>query len=582
MKENKALHYLAIALAFSTLFLIFAGGLVNSMGAGLSVPDWPLSYGQIMPPMVGGVFYEHGHRMIATGVGFLTVLFASFVSFTEDRAWIKKAAWIAVGLVILQGVLGGLTVLFLLPPPISIAHATLAQTFFCLTIGLAIWTSPFWRKTSLVRQENSESIPLHRLGMALLATCFIQLILGATLRHTGRALAFHILGAFTVAIFACWFVWRVWRNYGEFGALRRVAALLLVVLISQLGLGVATYFLLRHRFDVIPPPFPAILTITAHVAIGALLLGLSMLAILLAYRTKPAHLPSLMTTLKDYFTLTKPGIGFMAGFTALAGFILGSPGEVNFLRLIHTCLGTLLAAAGAGCLNMLIEKDIDAQMARTQSRPLPSGRLKSGEVFFIGLLFSLSSVVYLSWMVNFITAFFGALTLSVYLYFYTPLKKISGVCVSIGAIAGALPPVMGWTAATGRLSIEALALFGILFFWQFPHFLSLAWLYKEDYASAGLHMLPNPLSGDRATALQMFWSSAALMLVSFLPTFLGLTGRLYFLIALSLGVVLLWFSYGFLKDIGRPQARRVFLFSLLYIPVLVTFMLINTPGKGLQ
>jgi protoheme IX farnesyltransferase len=339
-------------------------------------------------------------------------------------------------------------------------------------------------------------------------------------------------------------------------------------------LGIASYFLIIQPFAA-AIPFKAVLVITFHVATGALLLGLSLLACLVAYRTRPASSAAIKTTLTDYFTLTKPGISFMAGITALAGFVLGSNGDINYLKLFNTCIGTLMAAAGAGCLNMLIERDVDAQMRRTKTRPLPSGRLQEGEVLFLGVFLSIGGVLYLAWAVNFLSAFFGGLTLSIYLYIYTPLKKISAACVTVGAVAGALPPVMGWTAATGKVGVEALVLFGILFFWQFPHFLSLAWLYKEDYMSAGLHMLPGAAPEDRSTSRQILWNSVALLLVSCVPTLLGLTGIFYLLTALALGAVMTSFSFGFFSDHSRANAKRVFLFSLLYIPALVVLMLLN-------
>ncbi len=572
---NKTLHRFALAVASCTLFLVFVGGLVKTTESGLSVPDWPLSYGRLMPPMIGGIFYEHGHRMVATTVGFLTVVMAILLTLKDDRSWIKKTAWAAVGLVIFQGVLGGMTVLFRLPPPISIAHACTAQAFFCVVTALAVWTSGFWRNAVVARAEPTNVVPLHRVGFALVGVSYVQLILGATLRHTGRVFPFHAAGALVVAIVALWFVRRVWRDHASLKILRNYSLGILGVLLTQVSLGIGSYLILIHPFDVIPIPMWAILFVTAHVAIGALLLGLSLIAALVAYKTRPLHTAPITTTLKDYFTLTKPGISFMAGITALAGFVLGSRGDVNFFKLVHTCLGTLLAAAGAGCLNMLIERDVDATMARTSKRPLPSGRLQPGEVLFAGVFCSVVGVLYLGWAVNFLSAFFAALTLSVYLYIYTPLKKISGICVSVGAIAGALPPVMGWTAATGKLGIEALVLFGILFFWQFPHFLSLAWLYKEDYASAGLHMLPESSAPDRSTAWQILLHSAALFLVSCAPTFLNLTGNFYLVVAIAVGATMTWYSLEFFRSHSRAQARRVFLFSLLYIPVLVTLMLLN-------
>lgn len=572
---SKSVHRFSVILACCTLFLIFAGGLVTSTDSGLAVPDWPLSYGRLMPPMVGGVFYEHGHRMVAATVGFLTVLLALLITFKEDRRWVKKMAWTAVGLVILQGVLGGLTVLFRLPKPISIGHACLAQTFFCVVVSLAVWTSSSWRTAVKPREEFRGRVPLHRLAMALFCVSYIQLILGAILRHSGRTLPLHISGALMVLGLTLWLFRTVWREYRAVSWLRRLALSLVSVLIIQITLGIATYFLLIHRFDTIPPPFAAPFVITLHVATGAMFLALSLITALWSYRTRPQNSAPLQTTLSDYFTLTKPGISLTAAVTALAGYLLGSYGDIQPLRLFHTCVGVLLSAAGAGSLNMLIERDVDALMHRTQKRPLPSGRLNPGEVLFLGSFCSVAGVLYLSWTVNLLTALIAGLTVSIYLYLYTPLKKVSALCVSVGAVAGALPPVMGWTAATGRLSIEPLVLFGILFFWQFPHFLSLAWLYKEDYASAGLHMLPNLGQNDGATARSLVINSVALLIVSLLPTALGLTGNIYLVMAFAMGVAMTHLSVKFFSDRSRLQAKRVFLFSLLYVPLLVIFMVLN-------
>jgi cytochrome c oxidase assembly protein subunit 15 len=216
------------------LVLIFIGGLVKSTDSGLAVPDWPLSYGRFMPPMVGGILFEHGHRLAAATVGFLTVLLAIFLTLKEDRSWVKKAAWAAVALVILQGVLGGITVLLRLPKPVSIAHACTAQTFFCLTVCLAVWTSRFWRSEPPARIEPIKTIPLHRVSMAMVGLCFVQLILGATLRHTGRALPFHISGAALLFLGAIAIVRRIFRDHPDAVLLKRFSALALAALTLQI------------------------------------------------------------------------------------------------------------------------------------------------------------------------------------------------------------------------------------------------------------------------------------------------------------------------------------------------------------
>lgn len=185
---NKALHRFALFTAFSTFFLIIAGGMVTSTGSGLAVPDWPLSYGQVMPPMVGGIFYEHGHRMIATFVGFLTVVLAIWLWRAESRRWVRNLGVIAVTAVLLQGALGGLTVIFLLPTPISVSHAALAQSFFCLVSAIALFTSPWWHRTSGGHGENTDP-RVFKAALVLTGIVFLQLILGAVMRHTQSGLA---------------------------------------------------------------------------------------------------------------------------------------------------------------------------------------------------------------------------------------------------------------------------------------------------------------------------------------------------------------------------------------------------------
>ena len=432
---NKWLHRYAVGLACATLFLIFAGGMVTSTGSSLSVPDWPLSYGQLMPPMVGGIFYEHGHRMIASGVGFLTILLVVFFSMKEQRKWMKKLAWLALGLVILQGLLGGLTVLLLLPPPISIFHACLAQTFFTLIVAITLWTSKLWFQPREERNEPPHLFPLHKISAALFGVAFVQLILGAVLRHTGHGLVFHITGAFLVAALASWACLRILIRHAAFSYLKKLALVMTAAVYLQLALGFSTYFVLNYDFPVIPMPMYAILIKTFHVVIGAFVLGCSVYLVLLSIRTRPQTTGN-EARLGDYFELTKPGITITAGVTALAGFILGSKGSIDVWQLLHTAIGTLLISAGACTLNMVIEKDVDSKMKRTQKRPLPSGKIQSGEALFIGVFLSVVAIIYLGWAVNLLTAFLAGVTMSVYIYIYTPLKKVSAICTPVGAIAG--------------------------------------------------------------------------------------------------------------------------------------------------
>lgn len=576
--SSPARHRFAVGWSLSTLFLIFAGGMVKSTGSSLSVPDWPLSYGMVMPPMVGGIFYEHGHRMIATLVGLMAVIFAIWTARTETRAWVRKAAWAALGLVILQGVLGGLTVIFLLPQPISIAHGCIAQTFFCLTIALAVWTSPRWASEPPVTDDAPAGVALYHGALALAGTCYVQLILGALHRHTGHALELHITGALLVLILSTW-VWRRASRMPLTRGIHRTGCALIAVVGTQIALGIASYFIRRHHFDVIPPPLWAPITISLHVATGAVVLGLAVLMALLVYNVRPASTAGIRLRISDYFELGKPGISLTAGITAAAGYVLGAGPDLAYAKLLNVGFGTIMVAGGAGALNMFLEREIDARMARTQSRPLPAGRLSPTQALAAGCFLSVAGVGYLALVVDALPAVIAAATSAIYLSLYTPMKRSSSLCVTVGAVSGALPPVIGWAAATDHVGFPAWVLFGIQFFWQYPHFLSLAWLYHDDYSKGGLRMLPDTgASIDERTARIMVSNSFALWLTSLLPTFLGLTGVAYLATAFLLGGAMTALSFLFFRTPSRSSARRVFFASLAYVPLIALMMFLDRTG----
>lgn len=565
--DCSARHRWALALAGSTLGLIFIGGLVTSTHSGLSVPDWPLSYGRLMPPMVGGILFEHGHRLVASLVGLLTI--ATVYVFRRDpRVWVRRAAWAALGLVILQGVLGGLTVLLKLPKPISVAHGTMAQTFFCLTVALAVWTSSPWQKDFRSSAPPS-NIPLPHIALLLFISMYVQLVLGAVVRHTGHAIGIHVVNAGLLLFWIGWIFHRLTGEHAEDKTLWGMALGIGTLYFLQASLGLVTLLSLTVSRWPLRPALAVIWT-TAHVMVGAALLGLSMAFLLLAWRRFPGALT--LNRAKDYVALTKPGISMMAAVTALAGFLLGSAGTPNGMLLAHTAFGTLMVSAGACALNMLFERDVDARMKRTESRPLPSRRLYPGEALFVGVFLLVVGIVYLAVSVNGLTAGVAGMTASVYLYVYTPLKKISALNTIFGAVAGALPPVMGWTAASGRFEAGAWILFGILFLWQFPHFFSLAWLYRDDYARAGLSMLPVVEVDGKGTARRIIGFTAALLVVSFFPLLFQLAGLVYGLFAGILGSGLLVLGFLFAQERSSFRARRLFLASVVYLPVLLAVL----------
>ena len=272
---NIWLHRFSVLLAICTLLLVAAGASVTSKEAGLSVPDWPLSYGKVMPPMQGGVLFEHGHRMIATTVGFLTVVFAIWVWRVDKRAWMRWLSLIAVAAVILQGVLGGLTVLFLLPKFVSIGHACLAQLFFSTTVAMAVFTSRSWLESPTKFVEDSGWPSLRSLVFSVPILILVQLALGAAFRHKATGVIPHIVGAMVVTAVILIVSIFVLTQAAAHAALRQSALALLFIVFVQVFLGIAAYMARLAIANALETPLPMVLFTVAHVAVGALTLAAS-------------------------------------------------------------------------------------------------------------------------------------------------------------------------------------------------------------------------------------------------------------------------------------------------------------------
>ncbi len=273
---NQAHHRFVLFLVCATFLLLVMGALVTSNDAGLSVPDWPTSFGSLykIPPMVGGVKFEHSHRMMAEFIGFLTIILAVWTQRVEQRRWMRVLGWTALGTVILQGVLGGITVLRFLPWTVSTAHATLGQTFFCIVVVMAVVTSRTWLRRETPFVERGESPDTPTLATIAAACAFVQLILGAAFRHSGIRLLPHIVGACVVTVVVCWTVVRVLTRYGSVPQLRRPAEVLLGLLLAQLGLGFAAYLTrVQWGHDAVQPAFSMVVSTVSHVVGGALVLG---------------------------------------------------------------------------------------------------------------------------------------------------------------------------------------------------------------------------------------------------------------------------------------------------------------------
>jgi len=273
--------------------------------------------------------------------------------------------------------------------------------------------------------------------------------------------------------------------------------------------------------------------------------------------------------------LVKARLTALVLLTTFVGYYLGERGAVDYLRMFHVLFGTALVAAGAAALNQWLERDYDAKMRRTASRPLPSGRMQPATVAIFGGACSVTGLIYLAALVNPLTSVVGAVTSVSYLFLYTPLKRVTWVNTLVGAIPGALPPLMGWTAARNELSGEGWALFAILAFWQIPHFMAIAWLYREEYAKAGFIMLPNVDEGGSRTAQQAVSNTIALLLASLCPFTFGLNGKIYLVAALVLGAGYCWCAVRFARQLTAPRARQLFLASIIYLPLLIAALVGN-------
>lgn len=618
MVNHQRLHYFAVLTAIATIGLIIAGATVTSTGSGDAVPDWPLSYGTLTPPMIGGILYEHTHRLVAGFTGLLIAVLAFWLWRVKAGRTLQWLGFAALAGVILQASLGGLRVLLVsteavqetalrvtgagavepLRIAVAVTHAFMAQTILCFLFAIAVITSKTWQKfpsDSLLPQSGRK---IFRASLVFAGLIFLQLLLGALVRHSGagliipdfplsfgnlippfgnlphnpaapfpltlRELQFKVgihfahrvmaLVIFGTVLYIC-------LIFRKTPWIKHLSRMLLSLTVLQIMLGALNIWTAKP-----------VSTTVAHVAVGAILLGGSItLALfsrrLIASKETGRKFPPKVKA-RGYLELTKPRLTLLVIFSALTGYCLGSPESIEIVGLFSALLGIGLASAGALALNQYAEREYDARMARTRQRPLPAGRLKPVEALAFGTFLCVSAVIYLVVAVNLLTGFLVMITILSYLFAYTPLKRVSYLNTAVGAVSGALPIVCGWTAARNALTVESAILFGILFFWQFPHFLSIALLYKDDYQQAGYKMLPFQKNGIRRTNRHIIVACAVLLMVSVLPVTVGLTGKVYLAIALLSGCVFLACGISVALYQTGAFARRLMFASFMY-PLLV-------------
>jgi heme o synthase len=280
-------------------------------------------------------------------------------------------------------------------------------------------------------------------------------------------------------------------------------------------------------------------------------------------------------SLADYLALTKPRLNLLVVATSAAGYYLGGPAHADAVAMTQTVAGTALVAGGAAVLNQLYERDTDALMRRTRMRPLPDGRVSPGDARIFGMSLSVAGLVLLAARANWLSAILALATLLVYLLVYTPMKRRTSLSTLVGAVPGALPALIGWTASHGTIAVGGAALFAIVFLWQIPHFMAIAWLYRDDYGHAGFPMLPVVDPEGRRAGRQAVLYAAALLPVSLMPTLAGVAGVVYFAAALALSVALLVLSVRFAATRTETTARTLFFGSIVYLPLIWIVMVLD-------
>ena len=565
---NSKLYAYSYVTAAATLVLIAAGGLVTSTGSGLSVPDWPLSYGQFFPPMIGGIRYEHSHRLIAASVGCLTFILSALLWRTETRRFMKVLALSASMVILLQAILGGLTVKYLLPKPISVSHACLGQSFFVLLCLISLFLSGEWRLPPKI--VSGVATPFIRLAWTTAAFSYFQLVAGAVVRHTGgRGLIIHFFLAFFIVLHAIFLNQKMFKA----PAVQRVFLSQIIwldgLLVVQLFMGLGAYFFKYALEKGAVPGVPEILFTTVHQTCGALILANLFVLSFRASRflvpdpVNPAH--------SEYLELVKVRLTLMALLATFAGFYLGSPGHMDLAKLLHTLLGAFMIGGGGNALNQFFERDIDLKMRRTKTRPLPSKKMTPKNVLVFGSLLVAAGIAEMLFFVSSLSAVVGFIIFFGYVFVYTPLKRITVLNTYAGAVPGALPLMLGWVSGGGSLGPEALSLFLILFLWQLPHFYAIAWVHREDYRNGGLKMLPERDASGRDTAFQILFFSILLVAASLLPFWLGLSGKVYLIAASVAGITLVMLAADLFRR-NLSEARSFIYAALLYLLVILSFL----------
>lgn len=601
-------HRMAWVCVGLALFMIAVGAMVTTTRAGDTNPGWSLRFWEWFTSWWqanGGRAWEDGHRVIGTVIGFAGIALA-VAMFKGDPA--KPRRWLgvlALALISLQGLIGGLRVLVVSDPTVqnavmdytgggfdvelrravkAMVHGVTAQVIFAALCCIAVMTSRRW-----LESWNAQRTPAAGASRWLAALTVVlgvcQLALGTLVRQTGHGVMWHIGGALVVSIAIIAMALRIMRHHPH-SPLRRTAWATCLLLCLQVFLGLTPYLLTGGDMYVSELASGVGIMRSAHVVCGASILALVSVQAMWLFRLTGTPDGMRASTAQDFeaeafgrfhdlLVLTKFRLSALVMVTVTAGYFIASPGMPNVVTLIATMFGVSLVAGGTGALNQYMERDLDARMDRTRNRPLPAGRMKPVTAFVFG---SVTVVVGTALVALWVSPLAAALTFGttvIYLAIYTPLKTRTTANTLVGAIPGALPVVVGWVAATGEVQLGAFVLFAILFVWQLPHFWSIAWLYRNDYRQGGMRMLSVVDEEGGFVARQIAIWCIALLLTSMLPVLVGMASPKYGVGAVVLGLGFLGAGLVHARKRTRESTRGVFFASLLYLPALLGVLLID-------
>jgi protoheme IX farnesyltransferase len=586
---------LAVVTIAATFVLIAVGGLVRATDSGLGCPDWPRCFGKLVPPAELHAWIEHSHRLIASVVMALVAWLVVAAWRTGQDRVVRRASVAALVMVLSQAVIGAFVVWWKLEAESVTLHLATALALVALLIYIGFRAR--WPADRSRRQGQDRRFV--RLVAAGAGLTYLQMLVGSTVTgyHAGLAYPLNVLlpdlgpsvariqllhrtlavlvGALVVATFLV--ARRTQRAHPTVTRLAGYAAGLVAV---QIGLGVAN---VANRLSA--------LTVVPHLAVGALLWGTMVALVLHADRfcgtpardpaePEPAPARSAGQSAKAYFLLTKPRIIELLLVTTVPTMFIAARGVPSPWLMAATLFGGALSAASANVLNCYLDRDIDALMRRTARRPLPAHRVEPGDALRFGLVLGVAGFVWLWATVNLLSAVLATSAILFYVFVYTiGLKRRSTQNIVIGGAAGAVPVLVGWSAVTGRVDLPALVLFAIIFYWTPPHFWALSLRYKDDYAAAGVPMLP-VVRGAKETSTQILYYTVLLVAVTLLLYPAGRMGALYLAAAVALGGAFIWRALELRRDLDGRRAIQLFSFSNTYLALLFGAMALDAVVRG--